>query len=298
MKRLLLVPVLVLLAACAGDGASSGTSRARGGDGPPPTLRTFPAETQTFMQTGLRQFSAQDPQWEQTRRQWLAMGPRETEFLVQLLWAALVAGQAGNNPEMVERSRAELALVGDPSIPFLLEVLSAENAGTVVDPKTGERVPIAIDDAQRREAGEVLALIGPPALPAVLDALGRAGTKSGRRFALQALGNMGDRGGPDAAAALAQHARDPDLVLAVEAVFAMRNLHDGTTRAALLGALQSPEQLVREKAADSLAGRLDKSVLPDLQAAAGRARAEGRMAEAQRMERAARALARAGDERR
>lgn len=302
MRRLLPSAVVLFVAlgaaACGSDDAVRGGGRFGGpgaaGRRVPATLDTFPAETQTFMKTALRQFSAQDPTWQSTRREWLALGARESDFLVQLIWGALLAGQARNAPDIVERSRSELALIGAPSIPLMAEVLSTGTLA-MTDPATGEEVEVTIDDLQRREAAEVLALVGPVAVPAVIDALERAGTKGGRRAAVQALGSMGDRGGPGAVAALVACSADPDVTIAVESVYGMRNYHDAETRAALLRALAGPEPLVREKAADSLAGRLDASAIPALADAAARARADGRLAEAARIERAARALQRSAD---
>lgn len=305
MRTFLLAPVL-LLAACSSDDASSAgggrdaARRAATADGAspsaPPTIRTFPQATQAFMKSALHQFSAQDPRWETTRREWLALGQREAEFLVQQMWGALLAAQTRNAPDLVERARHELALIGEPSVPLMCEVLTT---GTVLieDPRTGEPTPVSIDDLQRREAAEVLAIIGAPAVRATVEALGRAQAKGGKRFALQALGNMGDRGGPEAARALTTYTRDDELILRIEAVRGLRNWKDQATLDTLVGALADAEDLVRIEAAASLVAREAVSAVPALRAAAATARAraeghvgEGHLNEARKMDRAAELL--------
>ncbi|MCE9636944.1 MAG: HEAT repeat domain-containing protein [Planctomycetes bacterium] len=303
MKRSALLPVAFLvvplaLAACASDDGGRSVSSSGGrsdvgfgtrADAPAgaPTVQTFTPATQAFMKAGLQQFSRGDVQWESTRREWIAMGPRESAFLVQTMWGACLAAQARNAPDLVERARHELALIGEPSVRLMADVLATESAGSVMDPATGEEKQIRVDDLQRREAAEVLALIGAPAVAATVDAIDRAQTKSGKRYAIDAVGNMGDRGGAAGAAALADHARDPDDVLRVAAVHGMRNYSDGSTRTALLAALSDADGLVREKAAESLALRRDASAAPALRSAAARAREDGRLAEAKRFDRAA-----------
>lgn len=292
MTRLALAfPVLLLLAACASDDGSDGSSSGAGGaavDAPPgtPTVQTFPPETQAFMRAALKQFSRQDPNWESSRREWLAMGERETQFLVQTMWGALLASQKRNAPDLVERARHELALIGEPSIPMMADVLATGEVGTAYDAE-GVGHPLQIDDLQRREAAEVLSIIGAPAVPATLSALQRAETKSGKRFALLALGNMGDRGGEAATSTLAEWSRAEDVLHRIEAVTGMRNAKDGATRAALLAALSDEEEIVRYRAAESLHVRGDATAAGAIQEAADRARAAGRLREAKKLERLA-----------
>lgn len=298
MKRLalpLLLPVLVL-AACASDDAGGGSS-SRGsdrGDAPSgaPTVQTFPPETQAFMKAALKQFSDQSPNWESSRREWLAMGDREAQFLVQTMWGGLLNAQQRNAPDLVERARHELALIGEPSIPLMAEVIATGEAGTLRDPATGEDRPIRIDDLQRREAAEVLSIIGAPALPATLEALDRSETKSGRRYALVTIGNIGARGGDTVSRALVEWARAEDVLHRLEAVNGMRNCRDDATRSALFAALSDEEEIVRVRAAESLYGRKDGSAAGAVQAAADRAKGEGRLVEARKLERIASALGR------
>ena len=302
MKRLAVLPVVLLaLAACASDdggsssdGSSSGSSRRIDAPEGAPTVKTFPPETVAFMKAGLKQFNDQDPRWENTRREWIALGPRETEFLVQSMWGALLRMQSVNMPENVERARHELALIGEPSIPLMCAVLNAGAIRTSTDPQTGEERPVNVDDLQRREASEVLSIIGPPAVPAVTRVLDDAETKSGRRYALMTLGNMGERGGDTAARTLAKWAKDDDEVLRVEAVHAMRTCHDAATQSALVAALGDDDELVRIKAAESLASRGDLSMVSVIRSAAQRAASDGRIAESRRMERAAEVLEKHG----
>jgi hypothetical protein len=258
-----------------------------------PTIKTFPPETQAFMKAALHQFSVQDPRWESTRREWLAMGPRETEFLVQTMWGGLLASQKRNAPELVERARHELALIGEPSIPLMADVIATGEVGTAYDPGSSEQRPVRVDDMERREAAEVLAIIGPSAVAPTIAALDRAQTKSGKRAALAALGNMGDRGGAEAAGTLVAWSRAEELLHRVEAVSGMRNYTDGATRSALLAALSDEDEIVRIKAAESLWVRKDTSASGAIHDAAERARSQGHLGEANKLERIAGSIGRA-----
>ena len=279
----------VALAACAGnDGGGSGGSWSGGGSRGAPTVDSFPEETQTFMVRGLKQFSRGDPGWETTRAQWLSMGERESSFLVQAMWEALLRAQSVSQPQLVERARHELVFIGEPALPFLGGLLAEENvylAQPEGAPEDAEPAP-AVDDVQRREAAEILGVLGAPAVPALARASDGAATKGGRRFALYALGNMGERGGADAAAALMRSARSTDDIVRVEAVYGLRSFSDAATRDALFDALGDPEELVRKKAAEALAVRGDAAAVPALRAAIDRARGQGRIGEARDLARA------------
>ncbi len=287
-----LAACLAAAAGCASEGGSGGRD-AGGASAPdlqPGTSGSFSAETRRFMADGLRAFSRNDPGWDQTRARWLALGPRESQFLVSSMFAALLAAQARNAPALVERARHELALIGAPSVGFLSGVLATGTVATAYDAIAEEERPIRVDDDARREAAQVLGLIGAPAAQATADAAARAETKSGRRFALVALGTMGERGGAAASSALARYATDPDWVLRVEAVQGLAGCRDATSRAALEQALGDSEDLVREKAAEGLVQRGERGALPALQRALSAARAAGRVAEVRRLDAAVRHL--------
>ena len=279
-------------AACAGGGGSGTSTR---GDSPtaaakrtgPVAIESFPKETQAFMKASLHEFSAKDPAWDASRAKWIAMGPREADFLVETMWTALLRFQGLNQPEDVQRARHELALIGEPSVPLLAAFLSGGTAYSTVDSKTGETIDIQVDDLARKEASEVLGLIGAPAVPAVRDALESAPTKAGKRYSIQTLGWIGDRGGAAASAPLLAHVRDEDEVLRVEAVVALRYFHDAATRSALYGALSDESDLVRRKAVESLKVRREAAAVPQIRAAAQSARAAARLAEADELDRTA-----------
>jgi len=293
----LVLVTTVALAACASDGtdgggapsgstSSSGQSQASV-ERPDPedgTATTFDAATNDFMVAGLKQFSSGDPAWADTRTKWLAKGKRESDFLVSAMFAALLKAQQVNAPELVQRARHELGLIGAPSVGFLAGILATGTVDTIYDEIEEKDKPIRVDDDTRREASEVLALIGAPAALATAAAASRAETKSGRRFALQALGNMGDRGGPAAVDALVRWSRNDDWVLRVEAVHGLRHFSDASTRAALEAALRDDEALVREKAIDGLRQRREKASLSALRSALQVARGAARLQEAKRIE--------------
>jgi HEAT repeat protein len=282
---------LVLVAA----GCAQSPSRASNGDSSradaapsgPRAISTFPPETQAFMKAGLHQFSKGDPQWESTRAKWLAMGPDEADLLVQLLWTALLRAQASDAPNLVDRARHELAKIGEPAVPLLAAFLAGGTISSSVDPDTGERRDVVVDDLARGQAAEALGVIGAPAVPAVRDALDRAASKAGRIWAMKTLGYIGDRGGASASEPLLRYARDPDDVLRVTAVDALRGFHDDASRATLLASLGDDEDLVRRKAAESLMSRRDQSTVPAIRQAAAHAREIGKLAEAAEMEKAA-----------
>ncbi len=287
-----IVLVALVASACAsgsssGDGASPAADSAPQG---PRTLDEFPPQTRKFMEEGLHQFSRGDPEWEATRAKWLALGPDASQFLVETMWAALLRSQSLAQPQLVERARHELALIGEPAIPLMAQFLAGGTIWSGADPKTGERREVDVDDMARGEASEILGLIGGPAVPAVTDALERAPTKAGRRSALTTLGYIGDRGGEAASAPLMRYARDPDDVLRVEAVHALGFFHDAGTRPALIAALGDGEELVRRTAAESLLTRRDVEAAAYVRGAADDARSAGRLGEAAALQSCAEAL--------
>jgi hypothetical protein len=289
LRSAVIVLVTVAAAGCAGGtGPDAGSSSSSGsGNSGARTIQSFPPETQAFMKAGLHQFSKRDPQWETTRAVWLAKGPAEADFLVQNMWAALLRFQGLDQPGEVERARHELVLIGEPSVPLLAAFIEGGTVASVVDEQTGERRDVVVDDFARQEASAVLGLIGAPSVGAVRDALARTTSKSGKRYALQTLGNIGDRGGAAAYEPLLQYFRGDDDVLRVEAVLSLRFFHDETTRSALIQALSDDDDLVRRKAAEALKNRRDTASVPYIRAAADRARADARLAEAAELDRSA-----------
>jgi len=303
----LALPMLAL-AGCAANGSSnssgassSTSSDSGGGDGRSPTVirapsaedgtaRTFDAATNEFMENGLHQFSRGDPAWEETRARWLTKGEREQRFLVSAMFAALIKAQRAGYSDLVQRARHELVLIGRPSVGFMAGILATGTVDTVYDAIADEDKPIRVDDDVRREAAEVLALIGAPATAATVAAIDRSETKSGRRFALQALGNMGDRGGAAAADGLIRWSRADDWVLRVEAVNGLRTFSDVRTRQSLEASLSDEESLVRQKAAEALYKRGEKASLPALRRAQKKARNAGKLGESRRLEGMVRAI--------
>lgn len=292
-QSLVLSAVVLSLAAtggCGSGGARTDTPHTsptvRQGPRTDATVRKLSAETKAMMENALRQFSAGDPAWEKSRAEWLALGEAESDFLVSLMWAALLRSQSLAAGDLVVRARHELAQLGRHSVELMGEMLAGGAAYTFHDDIADEDRVVPIDDSARREAAEVLALVGEPAVPTLAWVFDNAETKSGRKFALAALGNMGSRAGPAATQAILAAVDDPDWVIRVEAVHALRTGEDAAARAALERALSDSESLVREKAADALAARGDPAAVPALRAAQEQARGAGRLAEASRFSRA------------
>ena len=279
--------------ASSNSGDTGGASRATQIQSPTAadgTARTFDEATDKFMQDGLRQFGKGDPAWTQTRAKWLAMGSREQRFLVSAMFAVLIKAQRGGYSDLVQGARHELVLIGTPSIDFMAGILATGTVDTVYDEIAEEEKAIRVDDDVRREAAEVLALIGAPAAPATVEAADSAETKSGKRFALQALGNMGDRGGAAAVNGLIDWSQSDDWVLRVDAVAGLRGFSDQRSRRALERALEDEESLVRQKAAESLLARREKSSLPYLRRAQAKAKSAGKLVESRRFERIVRTI--------
>lgn len=289
LRSVWMVLVAVAAGACAGGTGSDGAPSSRSGSGSsgPRAIESFPPETQAFMKAGLHQFSKGDPQWETTRAVWLAKGPAEADFLVQNMWAALLRFQGRDQPAEVERARHELALIGEPSVPLLAAFLEGGKVASAVDEQTGERRDVVIDDFARQEASSILGLIGAPAVGPVREALERTTSKAGKRYALQTLGIIGDRGGAAAYEPILRYLTGDDDVLRVEAAFSLRFFHDETTRSALIQALSDDDDLVRRKAAEALKNRRDITSVPYIRSAADRARADAKLAEANELDRAA-----------
>jgi hypothetical protein len=287
---LLLAVAGLALSACGSDGATTAGGRAASVapvDTGPRAIETFPPETRAFMNNGLHQFTSGDPAWEKTRAEWIAKGPDEADFLVSTMWAALLRFQARGQLQEVEKLRHELAFIGEPAIPMMAAFVQGGTVYTTTDPETGERREVGIDDMARGEASQVLSLIGAPAVPAVREALANASSKAAKRCALVTLGYIGDRGGTAAVEPLLEYAKSDDDVLRTDAVYAMSFCHDDASRAALFQALEDRDDLVRKRAAEALMTRRDTTAVATLRAAAERARAAAKLAEASEMNHAA-----------
>jgi HEAT repeat protein len=292
---------LALATACGTDGTSN-QPRKLSGASPAPrtfepegpredaTVNSLPEETREWMKAALHEFSAGNPSWSGLRAEWLAMGEREANFLVAVMWGGLLRAQKLAAGELVERARHELALIGEPSIGLMSGIVGGGTAFSFYDDIEEEEKVVPIDDTARREAAEVLTIIGPPAVASLVHLTDNAETKSGRKFALKSLGDMGDGGGPDATSALTQALDNPDWIVRVEAAHALRTRSDESSRQALEGALGDDERLVRQKAADALAARGEAASMDALQAAWESARQAGRLAEASRLNRSVKLL--------
>lgn len=295
--RSLLLPLALLAglcAGCAGDGGSTD-----GGDDqapednlelvghesrPPPTKDSFAPETAEWMEESLRHFG--DASWHERRQQWLGLGETEARFLVYNMFAGLLRAQQAGRLDMVERFRHELVLIGPYSVEMCADLLATSELFTAIDRNTGEEKTLRVDDAPRAEAAQILSLIGPDAVELTVWAAENADSKSGTLSALRALGGMGDRGGRPAAAGVEQWLESEDWVVRSEAVLQLGSFSDETSRDALIGALHDDEELVRTRAAASLAKRGEKGALPALQAAAESAEAEGSLVELRAFRRA------------
>ena len=171
------------------------------------------------------------------------------------------AALALDSTEENERAAA-LASLGEMDHPAAVELL----AGAVRHPIDQVRFGAAMQLAEHRDRRALpallegirsnfeeiepwmLARIGAPAVPALIDAL-RDESAAVQGYATRALGMIG---GPEAVAVLAERLRDPDPLARRRAGFALEDAADPIAIPALIIASHDPEQDVRRAAVGAL----------------------------------------------
>lgn len=263
-----LLPLLLpALAACASDPdprggdapAAGGWDRFASAEAPPPPefsgalsvptpsvaaspVREFTAEEKAFFDEAWRCFKEDSPRWLLARERWQAMDAAARGLLASTLHRAMVSARAQSAVHLVSRARSEIALLGEDAVPALVGGLSVR----AVRREDGTVAPVG--QAVLHDAAEALSVIGPPAVPGLLDIAG-SGEMSLVQEAVFALGNIGD---PRAEGALLRLSRDPEWALRGAAVLALRRLPGEAARDRLVEALSDPETFVAQRAAQGI----------------------------------------------
>lgn len=188
MYGIWVIGALVLLAGCASNSTQSL---------PPVQERelvltfddnTDPQQTKSEDRQKLRElldvFYRNRPQeWEQARAEILQMGSVGVEclclFLLKFFWATqenLPVDKSGDPSLYWHKARKELVRLQEKAVPYLLLAMAHHKSGT-----TG-----------RMQCSLTLSEIGRPALPALLENLGK-GSNQFKRILLETLGTIGDK---------------------------------------------------------------------------------------------------------
>ncbi|MDJ0521610.1 MAG: HEAT repeat domain-containing protein [Planctomycetota bacterium] len=280
MRHLALV-LCLLLAACAGDEATSGSrqrddaaappdpSRIRLGDQRQVEMGSLSAADKMEIERAWRQFLARSPVWRVSLRSIVSRGGAGPYVLSENLFRHFFTASIHSRKSEINRVASSAAVIGEPAAAYFakplvedLVPLGKAVVAEVPDPNDpSARIKktfhhFQIDDFTRRDAARVLIAIGEPAVPTLAspELLERA-RPSGRRYAAFALGRIGN----DAAvAALERHlatATDwQDRAAAVQGLGAALRKNE-RVRPILERAARDPDPFVQRKAEEALRGR-------------------------------------------
>lgn len=191
-----------------------------------------------------------DPSWPRVRDEWVARGGVEKAALVENLITSMVRSydsRGGGHRAEFERARDELRTIGAQAAPHLVEVMRARN-----------------DLVVQKLCADVLIRIGPPAVPALLEAT-KGGSVYSRSRAVFALRRIRD---PSSRSTLeAVLAGDPEWAVRREAASALGELGDASALPALVKALGDSDPEVRHAVAASLGLLRDSRAVEPLLAA-------------------------------
>jgi len=157
--------------------------------------------------------------------------------------------------------------VGEGAVPVLVGGLAIRAV------KTDAGEEIRVGQEVLHDAAEALSLIGTPSVPGLMD-IARAGETSQVTEALHALGNIGD---PRAEATVLEIARSGDWQQRSAAVLALRKYTSEAAVVRMVQALEDPESLVVERAAQALATGRHRTAAPDVVDALERSLRDGRV---------------------
>jgi hypothetical protein len=212
--------------ALAAAGLACGCSSASG-----PRTFTVSAEDREDLRESWRLYVDRDPAWPRAKHEWLARGDGACSLLVENLMAEIVRASDRNDPERTERAAKELGEIGVRALPHLAQAV-----------RIG-------DDVVAKRFAAVVARIGPPAVPPLIDLLPREAARTRIRW-IDVLGDIGD---PRAAPALARECRShEDWRVRASAAAALGRTGGSGALEALLGASRDSDPFVRARAAASL----------------------------------------------
>jgi hypothetical protein len=281
MKRALsLTLALLLLVACESNGEAGKKSTPR--DGKPgetgggssgrkkPTPRPgtgeeFTAEERATMELAWKAFKEESPDWPLSRDDWVALGPKATNTLIENLFRVMVAARIRNSPKWYDLSRRELILLGPTTVPTLSGILED---GRFWDPATKQ--DRALPAGVVTDVVEILVAAGPSAVEPLIGLLTHENATVRRKSAV-ALGQIRD---PKGLAPLTEMLRTgKDWADRMTAAQALSYFRSPTATKALVTALDDPDESVVKEAARSLARMGARSALPALDARRRKARA-------------------------
>ncbi|MEE9393801.1 MAG: HEAT repeat domain-containing protein [Planctomycetota bacterium] len=219
-----------------------------------------PAATRNKMEVWWKQFLAQKPAWERSRRQWHALGPRAKDILVENLLIVVVRAYEGNQGILYKRARAELFEIKKSALPYLVAGLSGTYG----------------DDVIRKHCIQMLSDIGRESVAPIRRAYDDADDR-GRIDLLKAVSAMGEHGAPESVEMLAGPARNGgDFKVRLVAIEGLGASRHKAAVPVLLDCLKDSDVSVRKFAAAGLSNYRQPRVASALIAAMARAeRARG-----------------------
>jgi hypothetical protein len=272
---LILALVTAVLCGCATDGNDRATEKtpkkpAKAGDPKRAPLKAgsgkeFTSEERAKMAVAWEAFKDESSTWPALREEWIALGPKATNTLVDNLLRTMILFRLANAPHVAQRARLELVQVGSPAIPTIEGVLGHP---VYQNPDTGrtERLPTEI----QTELNELLMICGEDAVPALIR-LCRSDVPTVRRNAMNALGQM------KASAAIpiltARLARADHWIDRMTAARALGFGEDATGEKALIAGLDDADEAVVLECARSLARRGATDAIPAIEKRRKKARA-------------------------
>ncbi|MHC4469922.1 MAG: HEAT repeat domain-containing protein [Planctomycetota bacterium] len=290
MKHALLLSLALFLLLPAGcesggeekdDADTPSTTRSK----PKPPARAgkgegFTAEERATMEAAWSAFTSDSPEWPLYRDDWVSLGPKATNTLVDNLLRAMILARIRNYPEGYDRARKELILLGPATLETLAGVLER---GTYRDPAKNE--DRSIPSGVVTDVTEILVAAGKPAVAHLAGLLDHE-SPTVRRACAEALGRLRDPGGYAPLEKMLTGSSDwADRMIAARAVGYYRTK---AASRALVAALEDPDESVVAESARSLARMKTAGAVPALESRAKKARAAGEY----RIERACKAAVR------
>ncbi len=273
------------LGGCSGDEASSSSGRndASGEDGPSTgdqdriqvgdarnvDVSSLSRLERQEIERAWQQFVTRSPLWPVTLRAIVQRGGAGPYVISENLFRHFFTASIYSKKSEIRRVAQSAALIGEPAVAYFAKPLVEDlvplgkavvaNVPDPNDPKARIRKTFhhfQIDDFTRRDAAMVLSKIGPPAVPTLASReLLHAARPSGRRYAAFALGKIADNAAVDALAGyMASSAHWQDRAAAAQALGAALR-KNRAARPVLEQALQDPDEFVRKKADQALAGK-------------------------------------------
>jgi hypothetical protein len=228
-----------------------------------------PAADRERFAAAWRLFVTHDPRWDAARDAWLARGGAAPYLLAENLFRYFWSASRAARRDEVLRVADEAQRVGEPAVAYFAKALVTDrwplgqpvtvevfNPDNIDKPLLKTFTHYDIDDVTRQHAAQVLARIGPPAVPTLVSpAVLQSALPSARRYGAYALGAIAT---DDAVRALggmvAGGGTWQDRGAAAKALgFALPK--NPQARPYLEQATRDPDDFVRRKAEEGLSGK-------------------------------------------